>query len=404
MILSDSWKGKSYAVYGLARSGLATVEALIKSGAKVACWDAKEEARGKASPFATRVDFEAEGLEGHDALIVSPGVPINNHWIADMARAAGVPIIGDVELFALARGKLPAHSVVGITGTNGKSTTTALIHHILKEAGVPTSMGGNIGIPILAQEPLPQGGVYVLELSSFQIDLTQSLDCEVAILLNITPDHLDRYDDFEAYSASKQRLFAMQSEDGVAIIEPDGSGLDTSNWPSLQGPHNAQNAAAAVMACAALGLEQAEIEAGLKSYPGLAHRMERVAERGGVLFVNDSKATNPTATAPALAAYPRIRWIAGGQAKTDSLNDLAPHFGNVARAYLIGEAAPLFAKLLEGRLDAVQCGTMDEAVKQAAADAKDGDTVLLSPACASFDQFDNFEHRGDVFKAAVEGL
>nr|WP_221184909.1 UDP-N-acetylmuramoyl-L-alanine--D-glutamate ligase [Sphingomicrobium lutaoense] len=402
--MSEAWQGKSYAVYGLARSGLASVEALVRSGAKVACWDAREEARAKASPWASRVDFETEGLDGYDALIVSPGVPINRHWIADMARKADVSVIGDIELFAQARAGLPDHAVVGITGTNGKSTTTALIHHILKEAGVPTSMGGNIGLPILEQEPLPFGGVYVLELSSFQIDLTRSLDCEVAVLLNVTPDHLDRYADFDAYKASKERLFAMQSEEGVAIVEPDGSGLDTGKWPSLQGPHNAQNAAAAVMACAALGLEQAEIEAGLASYGGLPHRMERVAEKDGVLFVNDSKATNPTATAPALAAYPHIRWIAGGQAKTDNLDDLEPHFSNVARAYLIGEAADLFGRLLDGRVDAVQCGTIDEAVKQAAADAEAGDTVLLSPACASFDQFDHYEARGDAFRKAVEAL
>lgn len=404
MILSEAWRGKRYAVYGLARSGLATVQALINSGAKVACWDAREDARAKASPFAERLDLDQADLSGFDAIVVSPGVPLNSHPIGGRARDAGVEIIGDVELFARAREGLPPHSVIGITGTNGKSTTTALIHHILKEAGVPSSMGGNIGIPILMQDPLPTGGVYVLELSSFQIDLTYSLDCDVAILLNVTPDHLDRYDDFAAYARSKERLFDMQSEEGISIREPDGSGIDTSGWPSLSGPHNAQNAAAAVMACAALGLEQEEIERGLASYPGLPHRMERLAEKGGVAFINDSKATNPTATAPALAAFPRIRWIAGGQAKTDNLDDLAPHFGNVAKAYLIGEAGPLFAGLLESKVDFICCDTLDEAVRQAAADAEEGDVVLLSPACASFDQYDNYEARGDHFRTLVEAL
>ncbi|NNC47538.1 MAG: UDP-N-acetylmuramoyl-L-alanine--D-glutamate ligase [Sphingomonas sp.] len=405
MILARAWQGKRYAVYGLARSGLASVDALVKSGCEVACWDDKEAARAKANPFAERVDFLEAGLNGFDALVVSPGVPLNTHPIAETARHAGCAIIGDVELFAQARPELPDHAVVGITGTNGKSTTTALIHHILKQAGVPASMGGNIGIPILQQDPLQRGGVYVLELSSYQIDITQSLDCEVAVLLNVTPDHLDRYDgSFAKYRASKERLFAMQSEDNVAVIEPDGSALDASKWPGLQGPHNAQNAAAAVMACAALGLERSEIEAGLASYPGLPHRMERVAEKDGVLFVNDSKGTNPAASAPALAAYENIRWIVGGQAKTESLDELEAQLGHVTKAYLIGESAELFERLLSGKVETLHCETVERAVTQAAAEAQAGDIVLLSPACASFDQFSDFEARGDAFRAAVGAL
>jgi UDP-N-acetylmuramoylalanine--D-glutamate ligase len=291
--------------------------------------------------------------------------------------------------------------VVGITGTNGKSTTTALIHHILKTAGVPTTMGGNIGLPILAQDPLPEGGVYVLELSSYQIDLTQSLDCDVAVLLNITPDHLDRYENFEAYAASKKRLLRMSNG---TIVRGRDVGLDQSHWPALQGPHNAQNAAAAIETCEALGLGEGDIELGLRTYPGLPHRMELVREKDGVPFVNDSKATNPTATAPALAAFDRIRWICGGQAKTDNLDECAPYFGHVRKAYTIGEASELFARLLSPHMDVSECGTLERAVGEAAAEAEAGETVLLSPACASFDQFRDFEDRGDQFREMVGAL
>jgi UDP-N-acetylmuramoylalanine--D-glutamate ligase len=401
VITARAFAGKHYAVYGLARSGLATVEALLASGAKVAAWDAKEEARAKAPAGAQITDLDKADLSQFDSLVVTPGLPLNRHPIAQRAREAGVEIIGDIELFARARPELPPHKVVGITGTNGKSTTTALVHHILKTAGVPTTMGGNIGLPILAQDPLPEGGVYVLELSSYQIDLTQSLDCDVAVLLNITPDHLDRYESFEAYADSKMRLLEMSN--GV-IVRGRHVGLDQSNWPALQGPHNAQNAAAAIETCHALGIGDGEIEEGLRTYPGLPHRMERVREKDGVLFVNDSKATNPTATAPALAAFESIRWILGGQAKTDNLDECAPHFGHVRSAYTIGDAAELFEHLLTPHIPVKNCGKLDEAVRQAARDAEPGDTVLLSPACASFDQFRDFEDRGDQFKALVGAL
>ncbi|TPG39168.1 UDP-N-acetylmuramoyl-L-alanine--D-glutamate ligase [Sphingomonas koreensis] len=366
-------------------------------------------------------------LFGFDALVVSPGVPLNTHPIAAKVRAAGVPIIGDIELFAQARAELPPHKVVGITGTNGKSTTTALIHHILDTAGVPSLMGGNIGLPILAQEPLPEGGVYVLELSSYQIDLTQRLDPDVAILLNITPDHLDRYADFQAYADSKARLFAMQSASHTAIIGigdapsaaiarslsargerltkiAPGVCMDQSRWPSLQGPHNAQNALAAIAAAQALGVPEAAIDRGLATFAGLPHRMQRVAERNGVAYVDDSKATNPESVAPALAAFDRIHWILGGQAKSDDLDACRPHFGHVTRAYTIGEAGPRFAAILRDEMAVEESGTLDVAVKAAARSAVAGDTVLLSPACASFDQFRDYEARGDAFRAAVEAL
>ena len=433
MITAKAFGGKHYAVYGLARSGLATAQALLASGARVTAWDAKVEARAKAPMGTTLADLDDTDLSQFDSLVVTPGLPLNRHPIAQRARDAGVEIIGDIELFARARPELPPHKVVGITGTNGKSTTTALIHHILKTAGVPTTMGGNIGLPILAQDPLPEGGVYVLELSSYQIDLTQSLNCDVAVLLNITPDHLDRYDSFEAYAASKARLFEMQleTEGHAAVIAEDDdqtraiasslgergfwlrntligvSGSDVgeqANLPTLQGPHNAQNIACAMAVCRHLGVAYATIVEGLETYPGLPHRMERIREKDGVLFVNDSKATNPTATAPALAAYPSIRWILGGQAKTDNLEECAPHFGHVRSAYTIGEAGELFAHLLALHMPVTNCETLENALNRAAADSQPGDTVLLSPACASFDQFKDFEQRGDRFRDLVGAL
>ena len=427
MITARAFAGKHYAVYGLARSGLATVEALLASGARVTAWDAKDEARAKTPSDTEVANLDEIDLAQFDSLVVTPGLPLNRHPIAQRAREAGVEIIGDIELFARARPELPPHKVVGITGTNGKSTTTALVHHILKTAGVPTTMGGNIGLPILDQDPLPEGGVYVLELSSYQIDLTQSLDCDVAVLLNITPDHLDRYESFESYAASKARLFEMQSKGHLAFVgweavmaglvpDPQTGGRSgyfginppernaQNNWPTLQGPHNAQNAAAAWDVATWLDLDPNDIERGLRTYPGLAHRMERVREKDGVLFVNDSKATNPTATAPALAAFECIRWICGGQAKTDNLDECAPYFGHVASAYTIGDAADLFERLLSPHIPVKNCGKLDAAVREAAADAEAGDTVLLSPACASFDQFKDFEDRGDQFRALVGAL
>ena len=429
MIVSNAFRGKRYAVLGLARSGMATVEALLASGAEVVAWDRREGPREELAGRATIADPLAIDLAGFDGVVLSPGVPLNTHPIAGKARAAGVPLIGDIELFAQARPTLPAHKVVGITGTNGKSTTTALVHHICKTAGLPTTMGGNIGLPILAQDPLPVGGVYVLELSSYQIDLTQSLDCDVAVLLNVTPDHLDRYEDFAAYAASKARLFEMQSS-GWAVIATDDPvtkalaakrlaqmtrvssndfGKWQREWPTLQGPHNRQNAAAAIATAKELGIGWPTIEVALTSYPGLPHRMERLGEFRGVLFVNDSKATNPASTAPALAAWPpnpdkRVHWICGGLPKGDDLDECAPNFGNIAAAYTIGEAGPRFAEILEPHMHVERCELLCEAVQRAIAVAKPGDVVLFSPACASFDQFRDYEQRGDSFRKLVAEL
>ena len=424
MIASPAFSDKSYAVLGLARSGLATVEALAASGARIMAWDSREEARAAAADKARIADPLTTSIYGFSGVVVSPGVPLNRHPIAARAREANVPLIGDIELFAQARPTLPAHKVIGITGTNGKSTTTALIHHIVKSAGIPTTMAGNIGAPILGQDPLPEGGVHVLELSSYQIDLTQSLDCDVSVLLNLTPDHLDRYDGVDDYAASKARLFAMQSPEHVAIIATEddytraiagqitGERIlvssedvkDQSGWPSLQGPHNAQNVTAAVAAVRALGISDDVTARALVTYAGLPHRMERVAEKNGVLFVNDSKATNPTLTAPALAAYPAVHWILGGLPKSDDLDACEPFLDHVKAAYTIGEAGPMFAQLLAPRLPVRECEMLVEAVGVAAEAAKPGEVVLLSPACASFDQFRDYEARGDAFRAAVESL
>lgn len=435
MITTPAFAGQRYAVLGLARSGMAAVESLLAGGAHVTAWDSREEPRRALEGRIELADPLSIDLTGFDGVVVSPGVPLNSHPIAAHAAAAGVPVIGDIELFALARPHLPAHRVVGITGTNGKSTTTALVHHVLQSAALPTRMGGNIGLPVLGQPPLPPGGVYVLELSSYQIDLTKSLACDVAALLNITPDHLDRYDGFDSYAASKARLFELQQDNQAAVFgvgDPetravaereqarhtpgtvrivDGSDLIQlqPNWPTLQGPHNLQNAAVAVAIAEALGLTPAQWGPALASFRGLPHRMERVAETGGVLFINDSKATNPASTAPALAAFPlhpekRIHWIVGGLPKGDALDECAPHFGNVAAAYTIGEAGPLFAELLSPHMPVTRSEMMCDAIQQAMAAAKPGDVILLSPACASFDQFRDYEARGDSFRQIVLAL
>ncbi len=443
MITSPAWKDTKYAVLGLARSGRATVEALLASGADVLAWDDRAEAR---EPFLGRCavadPLEAD-LTGYAGVVVSPGVPLNTHPIKPHADGFGVPVIGDIELFAQARADLPPHKVVGITGTNGKSTTTALVHHILKTAGVPTTMGGNIGLPILEQEPLPDGGVYVLELSSYQIDLTYSLDCDVAVLLNITPDHLDRYDgDFAKYAASKSRLFEMQSANHSAwfpVLQKvcleiadrlDGMGgpyiqfftgedwftfdesvdLDANtrgkgkSWPSLQGAHNSDNAMAALNVAVDLGVDTAVVENALESYSGLPHRMERVAEISGVAYINDSKGTNTAASAPALAAFDKIHWIVGGLAKEPGLGECEAELGHVKAAYTIGKAGPDFAAMIEPIVPVERCETLDRAVAKATENAVPGDTVLLSPACASFDQYRDFEARGEHFRELVEGL
>jgi UDP-N-acetylmuramoylalanine--D-glutamate ligase len=429
MITSPAFKNRKFALLGLARSGLAAARSLAAGGAEILAWDNDEGARAKVADIAQIADPLDADLSGYAGIVVSPGVPINRHPIADKALSEGIPLIGDIELFAMARADLPPHRVVGITGTNGKSTTTALVHHLLKSAALPVRMGGNIGLPILSQVPLPAGGVYVLELSSYQIDITRSLACDAAALINLSPDHLDRYDGYEGYIRSKAHLFEMQTakqysifgkgdedtariydevtakrgREFVYLADPDKLSGQL-EWPSLQGPHNLQNVAVAVAIAESLGLTEQQCRAALPSFKGLAHRMEVVTERNGVLFVNDSKATNAASTAPALAAYPRVHWIVGGLAKSDNLDECIPNFGHVVKAYTIGEAGPLFTKLLSPYVPVESSEMMGAAVHSAAAQAQAGDVIMLSPACASFDQFKDFEARGDAFKAIVEAL
>jgi UDP-N-acetylmuramoylalanine--D-glutamate ligase len=429
MITSPRFVGQRFAVLGLARSGLASVASLVAGGAHVTAWDSREDARAALAEQVTLADPLTMDLTGFAGVVVSPGVPLNRHPIAAHAAGFGVDVIGDIELFAQARADLPAHRVVGITGTNGKSTTTALVHHLCLAAGYPALLGGNIGLPVLGEAALPAGGIYVLELSSYQIDLTRTLACDVAALINLSPDHLDRYDGFDAYAAAKARLFAMQhpgqhavfgrsdphtaaiaarvaaGRDGAVVLCPDPAALDgQADWPALQGPHNLENAAIAVAIAQALGIAEAVWRPALATFGGLRHRMERVAQADGVLFINDSKATNPASTAPALAAYPRVHWICGGLPKSDSLDECAGAFGHVVAAYVIGEAGPRFAEILAPVMPVTRSEMLCDAVRQAMAAARPGDVVMLSPACASFDQFRDFEARGDAFRDIVRSL
>lgn len=440
MITARAFAGKRYCVLGLARSGMAVAETLLASGAELTAWDRRGEPREMLASRATIADPLEIDLTGFEAIVVSPGVPLNSHPLTEKAARAGVPIIGDIELFAQARTELPPHKVIGITGTNGKSTTTALVHHLLETAGVPARMGGNIGVPILGEAPLERAdnnnGVYVLELSSYQIDLTFSLACDAAALTNVTPDHLDRYASFGAYSTSKARLFAMQEPGQFAVFGCDDAPtsaaqqaeaarrepgraicVDVSTWadhqaewPSLQGPHNLQNATIAAALVQEIGLTREDVLRGLASFGGLPHRMERVANSKGILFINDSKATNPASTAPALAAFPpegghpRIHWICGGLPKEDNLEECAPFLGNVACAYTIGEAGAMFADILGPAVKVERCEMMVEAVRRAIEGARSGDVVMLSPACASFDQFRDYESRGESFREIIAGF
>jgi len=421
VITSPAFAGKRWGVLGLARTGRAVAAALAASGGEVWAWDDGEAAR--AAFEGKLVDLNSADLTGMAGIVVSPGVPHSAPIFAAAARH-GVPMIGDTELFAFSQ---PAARIVGITGTNGKSTTTALLHHLCVTAGIPAAMGGNIGLPIMAQDPLPADGVWVLELSSYQLEITHSLACDVAILTNITPDHLERHGTMAGYAGAKARLFATQKPGSVAIvgkaaqaawsvasgpvllIEDVALPSPQSDWPALKGPHNLENARAAIAAARALGISDNAIARGLATYQALAHRMEPVGQKRGLLWVNDSKATNADSTAPALDAYPRIHWIAGGRPKLDAngkadLSAIRPHLGGVVGAYLIGEAALMFAEQLQGQLPVTQSDTLAQAMTDVLAAAKPGDVVLFSPAAASFDQYKDFEDRGAAFRAAVAAL
>ena len=456
MIPVTTFKGKSVALFGLGGSGLATALALAAGGADVTAWDDNPASVENASAAGVKTgDLRALDWSALDALVLSPGVPLTHpkpHWSADLARAAGVEIVGDVQLFVRERrAHAPDCPFVAITGTNGKSTTTALIAHILKASGRDTQLGGNIGTAVLTLDPPKAGRFYVVECSSYQIDLAPTLNPSAGILLNLTPDHLDRHGSMQHYADVKERLVAASDTAIVGVddtfctriadrvertgtkvvriskrnvladgIFADGARLllaqggttreiaDLSAIQTLRGSHNAQNAAAAVAACLAVGVSEDEIRAGLASFPGLKHRMQPVGRRGGTLFVNDSKATNADAAAPALSCFERIYWIAGGVAKEGGIASLGGFFPKIAKAYLIGEAAPAFAATLGEAVPFEIAGTLERAVADAAADAeKDGSggiAVLLSPACASFDQYKNFEVRGDAFVKHVAAL
>lgn len=448
-------KGKRIAVFGLARSGHACIVALMRGGAEVFAWDDSEPAREKAAADRIPVhDLHALDFSTLDALVLSPGVPLTHpqpHWSAVKAKAAGIPVIGDTEVFAREMEGTGAR-MVAITGTNGKSTTTALIGHILISAGRDAHVGGNIGKAVfLLPEPLP-GRIFVLELSSFQIDLMPGLKPEAGVLMNVTPDHLDRHGTMENYAAVKARMFARQGPEDTAIIGVDdewGVGIadglhtgakvvrmssarglkdgvsapygvvrcfeggrevesiDVSRMPALRGAHNWQNACAAYAACRAMGLSRDEIAAGMASFPGLAHRMEEVGAMAGINFVNDSKATNADAAAKALASFRRIYWIAGGLAKQGGIDSLKEFFPKIAKTYLIGAAAPEFAATIGNAMPVEISGTLANAVAAAARDAiaaGEPACVLFSPAAASFDQFPNFEVRGEAFRKAVAAL
>ncbi|MFI4933296.1 MAG: UDP-N-acetylmuramoyl-L-alanine--D-glutamate ligase [Caulobacterales bacterium] len=461
MIPVRGFEGKKVAVFGLARSGLAAARALKAGRANVVVWDEKAEAReaAKAEGFVLE-DLASADWFALDALMLSPGVPLTHpkpHWTVEKARDAGVEIVGDIELFARTVAASPVHKrpkIVAITGTNGKSTTTALVGHVCRQAGKDVRIGGNIGIGVLDLEDMHGGAVYVLELSSYQLDLTSSLKPDVAIILNITADHLERHGDMEGYVAAKRRILLNQGKGDTAVIGVDdawgqqicteitaanrrtivpisarramGRGVyalqgvlydatgervseivDLMRARSLPGRHNWQNAAAAYAAARALGLSVRDAAEGLMSFPGLTHRMEPVGSIGKVRFVNDSKATNADAARQALSSYPKVYWIAGGQAKAGGIESLADLFGVIAKAYLVGEAADEFARTLEGKAAYAKTLTIDAAVRAAFADAKlsgEDAIVLLSPAGASFDQFADFEERGEAFRTAVHDL
>ncbi len=448
-------KGSSYVVLGLARSGLTTVRALRAAGIDCVAWDDNEAARRQAAttgvPLAEPASIDWSRFT---ALVISPGIPNRlpkPHPVAAAARAAGKPLICDVELLARAQ---PDNRYVAVTGTNGKSTTTALIGHILKTAGATCEVGGNIGRGALDLAPLGPHGIYVLGLSSYQLELLETFRAHVAVWLNITPDHIDRHGDMTGYVEAKKHIFDRQREgdcvvmgvdddysravfaevaqnaqrnrigavpvaldrpiaSGISyragqLIDADGFFADFADVPTLPGDHNAQNAACAWAACRWLRISREDIVKGLRTYPGLPHRQERVAALGKVIYVNDSKATNADATARALSSYRNIYWIIGGQAKEGGVAPLAPWFDRIKHAFLIGEATELFAGQLEGKLPYERCGDLQSALNaahaRAQAEATELAVVLLSPACASWDQWKSYEHRGDAFREMARAL
>ncbi|MBI1214463.1 MAG: UDP-N-acetylmuramoyl-L-alanine--D-glutamate ligase [Alphaproteobacteria bacterium] len=448
--LKETFKDKPLAILGLGKSGLPVFEACAKAGIETLLWDDNEQAREAARKAGGTVrDFTNDDFSAYAALCLSPGIPLTHpkpHPAVLRAQEAGAPVLGDIELFHMAK---PHAHTIGITGTNGKSTTTALIGHILHEAGVESAVGGNIGAAILTLPDLGPEGIYVLEMSSYQIDLCPTFEPEISLLINISPDHLGRHGGMEGYVAVKQKIFrgpgtAIVSLDdewsakiygevanserkdvpvsceaplieGVSVT-PDGMlgedgrpVMDLAQCPALQGAHNWQNAAFAWAACRAAGVPAAKIMSGLRSFAGLAHRQKIVAVMNGIRYINDSKATNDQAAAMALRTFDPIYWIAGGQPKDGGYGDCEKHLAHVRRAFLIGQAQDAMAAWLEKHNIAHEkCGTLETAVQKAHETAQrerlENAVVLLSPACASFDQYKNFEQRGEAFCALVEKI
>lgn len=448
--------GYPVAVMGLGRSGLSAARALKQSGAEVWAWDDNEDRRAVAREAGVPlIDLHAADLAELTTLVLSPGIPHTHpapHPVAARAKAAGCEIICDIEL--LARSQRDC-AYIGVTGTNGKSTTTALIGHMLEMAGREVEVGGNFGIPVLELEALGPDGAYVLEMSSYQLELTFSITFDVAVLLNVTPDHLDRHGGMAGYVAAKRGIFNRQTAPRTAVIgvdddvcrsihddlvaagdqviipissghevaggvyvsdgwltdDTDGKGvraMPMAGLRTLPGTHNWQNAAAAYAVGKAVGVSPPVVTACMRSYPGLPHRQELVAIVDGVRFVNDSKATNFEAARRALACYETVYWIAGGRAKEDGLDGVDAYAPRIVHAFLIGEAAEAFAAALDGLVPVTVAETLEVAVERAHAMAQDAarpdPVVLLAPACASFDQFPDFEHRGRVFRDLVDDL
>lgn len=456
MIAATTAKGMTIALFGLGGSGLASAHSLKAGGADLYCFDDNPERVEKAKAEGLNcVDLREVDFSSLDGLLLAPGVPLTHpvpHWTVQLANQYNVPVIGDVEIFSREhQAKAPKGAFIAITGTNGKSTTSALIAHIFKTAGRDVQLGGNIGTAVLSLDEPDCKKIYVIECSSYQIDLAPNLKPSVGILLNLAPDHLDRHGTMADYARVKKRLveradFAIIGVDdqyaaaiaealckqghcryeisnskklqtgiyfdnGQLVKSDNGKSatlFDLSQARSLRGDHNGQNAAAAWAACSQIGLKDEEIAAGFITFPGLVHRMEQVGYKDRVLFVNDSKGTNADAAGHALDSFEQIYWIAGGLAKEGGIEDLRRYFPKIAKAYLIGEAAPEFAATLGADVPYEISETLGNAVFNAAADAAKDEhkepVVLLSPACASFDQFANFEKRGDAFREEVLSL
>ena len=463
MIEAASFKGKNIAVFGLGRSGITAALSLQAGGANVSAWDDNEATRATAAAQGVNiVDLYAADWNQIEELVLSPGVPHDlpkPHWSAERAKAHNVPIICDIEIFAReinSRAHERRPKIIAITGTNGKSTTTSLIGHIIETCGRDAQVGGNIGRGVLDLDEFHRSAFYVLELSSYQLERTNSLKADAAVFLNLTPDHLERHGDMKSYEAAKYRIFKNQIKGDAAIIgvdNPEGKAIctkliaqngrniypisgrrslgrgacvikgklynamgrtcelvaDLNQAIGLDGEHNWQNAAAAFAAVASCGLDPKEIGRAILSFPGLAHRMENIGHVGSAKYVNDSKATNADAAAQALRTYDNIYWIAGGEAKEGGIESLNPYFKNIKRAYLIGNAAPAFEKTLKAhKVPAKISGELRMAIlcatKDALASKVPNPVILLSPACASFDQFKNFEIRGDAFREIAQEI